>query len=81
MTPWKSEVLKKSNGAYMTCRGYNGRCVTAWLADALNMFSDQRTDLASGRVVGSWVAAAVQSGELPDWPWDGHLPATLEALC
>ena len=75
-----SKVMKQQNGAYMTCRGFNGRCVVAWLANALAMFQEHRTDEAAGRTVGVWVQSAVQSGQLQQWPQDSMLSPTLEAL-
>ena len=75
-----AEVWKKHNGAYLTIRGYNGRCVVAWLADALRRFWQHATDEGNGRLVGVWVSHAVARGDLPAWPDDALLAPTLEAL-
>ena len=62
----------------MTCRAYNGRCVLAWLCDALARFYNKRTE--PGRLVGRWVTEAVASGQLSEWPEDDLLAPTLHGL-
>ena len=70
--------MKKQNGAYMTCRAYNGRCVLAWLSDALIRFHHQQVE--AGRVVGQWVREAINSGQISEWPTDELLAPTMAAV-
>ena len=62
----------------MTCRAYNGRCVLAWLCDALARFYNKR--FQPGRLLGKWVHEAITAGELAEWPTDDLLAPTLHGL-
>lgn len=58
-------VWNQSYGAYFTAKGYNNRCILAWLSDCLAIAVKKEVPI--NRYVGAWIQSEVANHSM-DWP-------------
>lgn len=60
-----AKVWNQSYGAYFTAKGYNNRCILAWLSDCLAIAVKKEVPI--NRYVGAWIQSEVANHSM-DWP-------------
>ena len=60
-----AKVWNQSYGAYFTAKGYNNRCILAWLSDCLAIAV--KKDVPINRYVGAWIQSEVTHHNM-EWP-------------